>query len=159
MTAVTKTPLPEASRLPALWRRGDFLDGYATETSLAVQSAAAIALAMPGWARGLLRVRNALVRPFGLHVAPPSAPAIGLFPVVHETEAEMVLGFDDRHLDFRIGLVREGRLLYMGTWVRPHNLGGRAYLAAVMPFHVLITRNALARVARATAVASNHPAA
>ncbi|MGI9501424.1 MAG: DUF2867 domain-containing protein [Geminicoccaceae bacterium] len=34
----------------------------------------------------------------------------------------------------------------LATWVAPHNFGGRAYLTAIMPFHVAIACNALVRV-------------
>ena len=57
-------------------------------------------------------------------------------------------GFDDRHLEFRVSVLsRDGRVS-LATWVHPHNLGGRLYLAAIMPFHIMVARNALARVAR-----------
>ncbi len=35
----------------------------------------------------------------------------------------------------------------MSTWVHPHNIWGRAYLAVVMPFHILISRAAVRRMA------------
>jgi hypothetical protein len=40
--------------------------------------------------------------------------------------------------------------VYLATWVHTHNIGGRLYLAAILPFHVLIARNALGRVAQTT---------
>ena len=104
---------------------------------------------MPVWAVALLKLRNLIVRPFGLRTDRPEAgEGIGLFPVEHEDAGEVVLGFDDRHLDFRIGIVGGGSQIRMGTWVRTHNLAGRAYLACVMPFHILIVRNAMARIGR-----------
>ena len=45
----------------------------------------------------------------------------------------------------------DGATIRMGTWVRPRNLFGRAYLACVMPFHILIVRNAMARIGRSGA--------
>ena len=73
-----------------------------------------------------------------------------IFPTCLETEDEIILGTDDRHLDFRIGLIRAEGRLYMSTWVHPHNRWGRAYLALVMPFHILISRGAVARMATDT---------
>lgn len=91
-----------------------------------------------------MRLRNTLVRPFGLKTGEPDRP---IFPTCHETENELILGTDDRHLNFRIGLIRAEGRLYMSTWVHPHNLWGRAYLRLVMPFHILISRGAVARMA------------
>jgi hypothetical protein len=36
--------------------------------------------------------------------------------------------------------------VFLATWVHPHNIGGRVYLTTILPFHILIARNALARV-------------
>ena len=136
--------LPRASSLWSLHRPGDFLDCYSVPSTLTPREAATRGLALPGWADMLLRLRNALVRPFGLKTGEPDRP---IFPTCHETEDELLLGTDDRHLDFRIGLIRQDDRIYMSTWVHPHNAWGRAYLRVVMPFHILISRGAVARMA------------
>lgn len=147
--AVTAIPLPPGSLLAALHRPGDFLDCYACPSSLPPREAARIAALLPGWAAVLLRLRNALVAPFGLVGARPDTGDFGPFPLVAETPRELVLGFDDRHLDFRLSVMAAAGQVSLATWVRTHNAGGRAYLALVMPFHRLIVRNAVARVGRA----------
>lgn len=143
MTIRTDT-LPAASSLWSLHRPGDFLDCYLVASTLSPREAATRGLSLPRWAAALLRLRNALVRPFGLKTGEPGQP---IFPTCHETEDEIILGTDDRHLDFRIGLIRQDGRLYMSTWVHPHNRWGRAYLVLVMPFHILISRGAVARMA------------
>ena len=150
MSQVLRCPLPAHAHLRARLAPGDFLDGYAVPCSLSAQKAAEIGLSMPRWADALLHLRNALVRPFGLKTETSNDPASpgAIFPVEQSTEDEVILGTDDRHLDFRICLMRHDGRMHMATWVRRHNLAGRAYLAAVMPFHVLIVRNAMTRIAR-----------
>jgi hypothetical protein len=145
MPKVTSDTLPAASHLWSLHRPGDFLDCYSVESRLTPQQAARRGLALPGWARALLALRNALVRPFGLKTGQTTDSAI--FPVVLDGPEELVLGTDDRHLNFRIAVHRQGGRLYMSTWVHPHNIWGRAYLAGVMPFHILISRAAVRRMA------------
>lgn len=111
----------------------------------------------PRWVTGLLVLRNAIVAPFGLKSASPrqmpSPDRIGFFPVVSETRERVVLGFDDRHLDFRVVVDvvhrSDARRVIATTLVRTHNLFGRAYLAAVLPFHRLIVPAMLKQVARA----------
>ena len=70
----------------------------------------------PNWIV-LLRLRNILVRPFGLKTDPPvpTTPAlaalspgavIGIFRVLARNDSEIILGDNDRHLDFRVGILR-----------------------------------------------------
>jgi Protein of unknown function (DUF2867) len=144
MANIRSDILPAGSALWAHHRPGDFLDCYSVESSLSPREAAERGLRLPGWAAALLALRNRLVRPFGLKTGSEDAP---IFPVCHEAGNELVLGTDDRHLNFRIGVIREGDRLYMSTWVHPHNIWGRAYLTLVMPFHVVISRGAVRRMA------------
>ena len=138
--------LPRASSLWSLHQPGDFLDCYSVPSSLSPREAAAKGLALPRWANSLLGLRNALVRPFGLKTGETDQP---IFPTCLETEDEIILGTDDKHLNFRIGLIRAGGRIFMSTWVHPHNAWGRTYLRLVMPFHILISRGAVARMATA----------
>ena len=70
------------------------------------------------------------------------------------TENQIVMGLDDRPLDFRLCV--DGRDIGAGqqsvtaaTVLKPHNRLGRAYLTAVLPFHRLIARTMLAQLGRA----------
>lgn len=108
----------------------------------------------PRWVSGLLALRNLVVAPFGLKTAAPlpedASGMIGIFPVLSQTPARLVVGFDDRHLDFRVIVdVSEAagrRRVTATTLVLTHNLLGRAYLAAILPFHRLIVRTMVAQV-------------
>lgn len=147
MTRVCKATLPERSILHARVGDYDFLDCYSVESNRSVREAAEIALNFPDWARVLVKLRNLIVVPLGLSSeGPEGTNRVGMFPIESETESELVAGFNDKHLDFRISVFSESRKLFLATWVHPHNIGGRLYLAAIMPFHILIARNALQRV-------------
>ena len=106
------------------------------------------------WLEALFVLRAALVAPFGLKASGANEPApggvIGFFPVLTESFDRMILGFDDRHLDFRIVLdvapMASGRRLTATTVVKTHNLLGRVYLAAILPFHRVISRVMLRRI-------------
>jgi hypothetical protein len=109
----------------------------------------------PGWIDAMLRLRNIIVAPFGLKTSGEGAPAphglIGLFPVVSETPEQLVAGFNDYHLDFRLVVDVAGddarRQVTSTTLVRTHNLLGRTYLALIMPFHKLVVRGMMRRIA------------
>lgn len=69
---------------------------------------------MPVWARRLLDLRNNIVRPFGLkpdgiNDAPDHRARVDIFSIISEAEDEMVLGLDDKHVDFRMVLKRAPR--------------------------------------------------
>lgn len=104
---------------------------------------------MPRWARVLLKMRNIIVTPFGLKhdgIA-ETRDCVDIFPILHETEDQIVLGLDDRHLDFRIVVDRYARDTGYGvratTLVKRHNFLGRAYIAIITPFHQLIVKSVL----------------
>lgn len=109
----------------------------------------------PRWIETLLSLRNALVAPFGLKTSgagePTAGGAIGIFPVLSETPDRLVAGFNDSHLDFRVVVdvspSSQGQQVTATTLVLTHNRLGRAYLAIILPFHRLIVRSMLRRVA------------
>lgn len=92
----------------------------------------------------LLTVRDRLVRPLGLKSSSRHGGA--RFPVVAASADEVVVGLDDRHLDFRASLVVESdelgdAHLLVTTAVRRHNLLGRCYFGLVkIPHRVLVPR-------------------
>ena len=151
MADILKTPIPRDAHWWHHVAPGDFTDGYAVQSPLSPQEAAAIAFSMPGWATGLLRLRNVLMKPFGLKTEASDTGRNAIFPQTYSDADELILGTDDRHLDFRICLRRQDGRIHMGTWVHRNNLMGHVYLMVVMPFHVLIVRDAMRRIARAAA--------
>ena len=135
-----------------------FIDAYrvtaATDDLDAVDAARSMLAQPAGWVDGLMALRNALVKPFGLKAdAGPDdrRERIGIFPIQSATRNRAVLGFDDKHLDFRVvvDVVRAGVVseVTATTLVRLNNLLGRAYLTAILPFHKVVVRSMLSQVA------------
>ncbi len=151
MKKVTKTSLPASSNLHSHFESSDFLDCYCVESELSARAAAEVAFDPPAWAAALMKLRNLLVSPWGLTTAiSEDIESAGMFPIDIESEDELILGFDDKHLNFRISVMQKEQHVYLATWVHPNNIGGRLYLAAILPFHILIVRDALSRVAAAS---------
>lgn len=146
---VSEFPLPASSALHGFISPGDFVDCYGTPSDMAPRQAAEVITDFPGWVAPLLFIRRLVTAPFGLsHDGPEASDKLGPFPVVSETDDEVIAGFNDKHLDFRISVMRfEGKIL-LSTWVHTHNIGGKIYLRAIMPFHILIARSGAARVAQ-----------
>jgi hypothetical protein len=147
--SVEKVGLPAGSYLEQYVAKGDFLDSFAVSANASPRRAAEEIVSFPGWARLLVGLRNVLTAPFGLSSDGPEAPdKLGVFPVEAETHDEIIAGFDDRHLNFRVSVLSRGGRVTLSTWVHPHNIAGRLYLAAILPFHIAIARDAVRRVAR-----------
>jgi hypothetical protein len=137
-----------------------FADAFRTALPAGPQDAPAVARRMigrmPGWVGRLLRLRSLMVAPFGLKhpaTAPAGSPdSIGIFPILTQAPERIVLGLDDKHLDFRLVVdvaQIEGRPSVTATTiVKTHNLLGRTYLAAIMPFHRLIARTMVDQAVR-----------
>lgn len=114
----------------------------------------------PAWVATLLDLRNRLVAPFGLRGARLMMGARQAdggqqgFPVLAREASQVIMGIDDSHLDFRLCVeksppsAQDGPWLVVTTVVRTKRLAGRMYLAAIMPFHRIIVRTLLQRLAR-----------
>jgi hypothetical protein len=106
----------------------------------------------PAWINGLMHLRNLIVRPFGLvHKPQEENPnRIGIFPVLQNTKDRVVLGLNDKHLDFRVvvELFNAGHSVSLTTLVQSHHIFGKAYLAIIMPFHRIIAATILAQAAK-----------
>lgn len=150
MAKIRTTPLPQTSKLWERFTKGDFIDGYAVTSPLSAQEALEIGLALPSWAMTLLKIRNRILSPFGFKTRIDKGYVDSIFPLEFEDENEVIVGTDDWHQDFRISVYKSQGSIHMSTWVHRHNLAGYVYLAVVMPFHILIVRDAMRRIARAT---------
>lgn len=117
----------------------------------------------PSWIGWLTRFRDGIVACFGLKTArrlstlsdDAGGDRIAFFRVYSRGESEIVLGEDDRHLDFRLSVLRspdpsptEGGQLTVSTVVRCHNRLGRAYIRIIAPFHRLVVKASLRRAAQ-----------
>jgi hypothetical protein len=100
--------------------------------------------------RVLLGARDRLVGTAGLKRA--GGRQAGPFPELARSENEVVLGMDDLHLDFRVGVhvaeIADGVRLTVGTVVQFHNAFGRLYFLPVRPAHKVIVRSMLNRASK-----------
>lgn len=145
---VRKVELPSESVLHDRIASTDFIDCFKVKSSMSARKAAEIIVQFPQWTQPLFRIRRILTAPFGLsNDGPPAEDKVGAFPVELDTETEFVAGFDDKHQNFRVSVISQSGWVYLATWVHPNNIGGRIYLFTILPFHVMIARDALKRVA------------
>ena len=159
--------LPRSGRIAGLYDGAFLADAFAirlpagaTHDPLAL---ARFALERPApWVDRLMKVRDGVVSFFGLKTAKAlradtstRTPRVGIFRIYETHADEVVLGEDDRHLDFRVSVLRgtsamagEVDELVAVTVVHCHNLLGRNYIRLIAPFHRMVVRSALERAAR-----------
>jgi hypothetical protein len=96
-----------------------------------------------------MQLRNVLVTPLGLKTDTPKPPQTrqplqigaraGLFKLYQRTADELLLGEDDKHLNFRVSVLRQHESGYdwlmISTVVHFNNWLGRLYFLPVRPFH------------------------
>ncbi len=123
--------------------------------------------AAPGWVSTLFAWRNRIVKLLGLKIPDTiknrkelietftgtPGEQIGLFRVLEKSAQELILGEDDKHLDFRVSLLVEDlhvgtaeRQLTISTSIHFNNWLGKLYFIPVQPFHRLIVRSMLKQI-------------
>lgn len=150
MTVVASLPVDPAAA--ALLPGCDFADAFSVTVPQPVEAPAIAAMAFsqpPRWIAALMETRNAVMGRLGLKTARLQTG----FPVLSSSAEQVFMGLDDSHLDFRAvvrvdPLSAGGSRITLTTLVRRHNALGRLYLAVIMPFHKLIVRSMLLRIAR-----------
>jgi hypothetical protein len=153
--ATVEVPIPSDSVLRAQLPRVDFADAYAvvlppdapTDPEYWVRQAFTTTT---GWVRAAMGVRDLAVRAFGLKTSGQAKTTP--FPELSRSEREIILGMDDRHLDFRacvhVERVADGVRITVGTVVMFHNRLGRLYFLPVRPAHKVIVPAMLRRAVK-----------
>ncbi len=154
--SVSESLLPEQSAIDRRMVDGaHFKDAYRVSLSkdaAAVQVFQAVFAHHPWWMKLVLIVRNVLASAVGL--ATPSmaevlhptfasgyavGQKIGVWPIFAVSATELIVGRDNKHLDFRLSVLthRVGAMpsATISTVCLAHNAFGRLYLLAVAPFH------------------------
>jgi hypothetical protein len=106
----------------------------------------------PLWIKLLLVVRNAAAKRTGLEtptVAEIMSPEIrtcyrvgdkiGPWPIFSIGDSEIIAGRDNRHLDFRLSVLKQidgdRGSVFVSTVCQVHNIYGNIYLWFIVPFH------------------------
>jgi hypothetical protein len=168
---VIECDVPTSSALSRdLVRSAYFHDSYRVPLARPGLSIVEIFLALfghtPRWMKALLIVRNAVARCCGLE-APTAAeilkPAVrenynvgdkvGSWPIFFISDHEIVAGRNNKHLDFRLSVLRlgdgDGESVVVSTVCSVHNLAGKIYLFFIVPFHRTGVRSLLANAVAA----------
>jgi hypothetical protein len=167
LTSATPVTLPAQSSVSHVYRSVQLADAFAIRLPLGASKdpevlARFIFSHQPSWVGRLMHVRDMIVARFGLKTGKQlamiagdaKAERVGIFRIYSTNETEIVVGEDDRHLDFRVSVLCSGGRapdtspqLTISTVVHCHNLLGRAYLLVIAPFHRMVVKASLRRAA------------
>jgi hypothetical protein len=120
----------------------------------------------PLWMKLLLIVRNAAARRFGLEaptvgeIMKPTVGSeyrvgekIGPWPIFYIGDNEIVAGRDNKHMDFRLSVLRavdgDAMSVVVSTICNVHNVFGKIYLFFIVPFHRHGVRSLISRAVAA----------
>lgn len=168
--SVKPVALPLASRISRVYPTTNLADAYAIrlpkDASTDPELLARFLFSQQApWVARLMRLRDALVARFGLKTSAQLQKSDGsagdkriyIFKIYESSSCEIVLGEDDKHLDFRLSVLRQTQTvaaesapyLIVSTVVRCHNRLGRIYIMLIAPFHRRVVQSGLRRAARA----------
>jgi hypothetical protein len=164
----TPVSIPPESRIVKAFASTNLADAYSIELPPETSSnpellARFIFSHQARWINSLIAVRDAIVGGFGLKTAKQlisfgaesKTGRVGIFKIYGTSPTEIVLGEDDKHLDFRLSVLCSNqpspggkRQLTLSTVVHCHNRLGRLYILVVAPFHRLVVQSSLRSAAR-----------
>lgn len=164
---VRPVALPPQSAITSLYKSANLADAYSIQLPPSASSdpdvlARFVFSHQPAWIGVLTKIRDAIVAGFGLKTSGQLASLYGdakgnrvsFFKVYSTSGTEIVLGEDDKHLDFRVSLLcskravpQTGHTLTLSTVVHCHNLLGRTYIRVIAPFHRSVVKASLRRAA------------
>ena len=169
-TPVESVPVPPASLATHAFATTHYADAFRVRLPDGPASdidalVSLLATSSPAWVDALMALRNRIVSTIGLRTPrgrvfgdPPAArdrryepgDSAGIFRVYARTDDEILMGGDDRHLDFRASLIvqrePEGAYAVLCTVVHFNNWLGRLYFVPVRPVHRMIIPAVLRRM-------------
>jgi hypothetical protein len=158
---INKIAIPEDSLIHSTLKEIHYADCYTIDFKserpiTGEEVARSFFKSIPGWVLFLLDLRNWVVKWFGLKGGSarevlarldndpiePGKP-FAIFRVIEKNANEILMGEEDKHLDFRVSIglksgVDKIHTAIIATVVQFNNFSGRLYFLPVKPFHKMI---------------------
>lgn len=170
--SVSKSDLPNSSSLKQAELKFDYTDSYKADiqncTKFNADKIATLFInstnKKPKWLGFLMTIRNWLAEQIGLKktaIRPNNktlseikiGEKFGMFELFDKLENEIILGKNDKHLNFRLSilsdeLIEKINTLNISTLVKFNNSFGKFYFMLIKPFHKLIVKSMIRNIIR-----------
>ncbi len=114
----------------------------------------------PAWVKALYALRNALAglvrlkhrMPTDYHTRYEPGGYIGFFRIFLIDERELIMGLNDKHLNFRVSIfdsTQEKYNIKVTTLVEYNNSMGKVYMSIIRPFHVMVVKSMVKKAYKA----------
>jgi len=152
---VSISKLPKRSKVANFISKIDYEDTFAVElqnSDIPIEDIYLNVFAhSPQWVNTLLKVRNTIVKFFGIKTNIEEmkkenlkiGKKVGIFRIYEIYENELIVGENEKHLDFRVSVLKNKGILTISTLVHYNNWFGTLYFFIVKPFHKVVTKSML----------------
>ncbi|PWK17624.1 uncharacterized protein DUF2867 [Arcicella aurantiaca] len=167
---ISSCSIPNKSLLLKVFPKIDYADSYSVNLpdSLKINARDATRTffeCSPDWVIYLMKLRDKLVGIVGLktHKNPTEKPDFkkvqfevgekyGLFEITNHVDGEIIMGADDKHLNFRVSIMINensnlSQQLIVSTAVVIHNKFGTGYFKIIAPFHQIVVKSFIKKMA------------
>lgn len=150
---ISYSTLPKSSIVKEFINRIDYKDTFSVQLDNTDISIEDIYLNIfsysPKWVDNLLNLRNKIVKPFGIITVTDEikkenlkvGKKAGIFNIYAITENEIIAGENEKHLDFRVSILKDNETLTISTLVQYNNSLGKLYFFIVKPFHKIVVKS------------------
>lgn len=151
--------LPEGTMISQNLSSVNYFDSYmiTLKNVGSIEKITEIILSLPHWVKIALRIRYYLIaKPFGLttgrfdNITKSSDSNFEQVPIIDKNENEIVMGSDDKHLYYRISVMKKEAetitKIYLNTIVKFNNIWGRLYFIPVKLGHKIVVKSLLKKL-------------
>ena len=147
--------IPEGSVISKGFEKFDYYDSFMVSitSNESIDVLLNKGFTVPQFAIFLMKIRNSIVKVFGLKTGDGKEKVLDYYPVgkrakyftvVDRNENEIVMQENVKHLNFRTSLLKSrnetGTHVFLTTIVKYNNIFGRIYFAPVQLFHRMIMK-------------------
>lgn len=151
--------IPQESIIANHFDNIDYCDVFSTESynKQSIETITEIIFNSPNWVDSLLNIRDSIAGLFGLKTSKSLSNTKKtevnkpkLFTVTAQNDNEIVMGENDKHLNFRVSVIRKEseskRIISVITLVHYNNIWGKLYFFFVKPFHKIIVKSSVNKI-------------
>jgi hypothetical protein len=148
---ISKRKPPVESEINNFFAKSNYCDCYIVDyykSNISIDDVCDMVFRMPNWFNIVLKIRDVLVKPFGLKTSDTNTNECNNsipFNCIYRTQKEIIMHENDKHLDFWLSVLYIDNKVSITTIVKYNNMLGKVYFFIVKPFHRFFLKMMLSR--------------